>query len=685
MAPIDERPSKRARQACEPCRRKKSRCPGEKPICSYCERLGQKCIYAGEAVEEGSDFAKNMEDRVSRIESKLEQLIDYITTRCFQLRSDLQSGSQQPLAEAGSSDTRDTPTYSPANFASFPTNRVFRDDSHDQSAVQLYLTFCNSQPLPLFPQGISATSLCGRDPELVLSIEALGLRFRGNGVKEFPIEQEITSKTEMSCQMVMKRLADGNLELSTIQALCLLSMLEFTAGNLVRAGFYTRMADYFMRNIRPTSFEFLKYLETEQDERKLCYASVTMLQNLQGPSQQWSTQGVLDRSVSTGLATPIFETLIPRMDSRRGGSDPKRDIGINAAVMHTTDLWALACKYAMGNAGGDTNPPWFPQSDYATITYWHTEHESCMPLKFRLHASRFPDYNPTDLQANRDYWGPWLFYQIVWHAVPCLLNHPFLLSMRLRNFRRTMPQSFLRNSFEQLTLHSGWIIHFLELFERKGYEVSDPTLGHCVAIVATIYLQHSFADDQTFSRKAQTGFEKCLRFLRLMGRRWPHIDRQVRQLEQLHGSISPGSQTADASIQAQSDTKWSVNLHLMWKILVYSRASRAPDPTGDMFGPIMAKEKPSELGLLSDDLIAERDFTLIGSAGISGHKTVAPECVTYPPEQAEHQGSSSQPSGIEFQEFARYQNLDFAGGETLLLQMQDYDKAFEDWLSLNPS
>lgn len=41
--------------------RKKTRCPGEKPICSFCERLGQKCIYAGtEVVEEGSDFAKNM-------------------------------------------------------------------------------------------------------------------------------------------------------------------------------------------------------------------------------------------------------------------------------------------------------------------------------------------------------------------------------------------------------------------------------------------------------------------------------------------------------------------------------------------------------------------------------------------------------------------------------------------------
>ena len=43
-------------------RRKKTRCPGEKPICSFCERLGQDCFYTGsaEAIDEGSEFAKNM-------------------------------------------------------------------------------------------------------------------------------------------------------------------------------------------------------------------------------------------------------------------------------------------------------------------------------------------------------------------------------------------------------------------------------------------------------------------------------------------------------------------------------------------------------------------------------------------------------------------------------------------------
>ncbi|KAL6922271.1 hypothetical protein FSST1_006297 [Fusarium sambucinum] len=33
------------RHACEPCRRKKTKCTAERPICSYCKRLGDKCYY----------------------------------------------------------------------------------------------------------------------------------------------------------------------------------------------------------------------------------------------------------------------------------------------------------------------------------------------------------------------------------------------------------------------------------------------------------------------------------------------------------------------------------------------------------------------------------------------------------------------------------------------------------------
>ncbi|KAJ5287479.1 hypothetical protein N7478_003165 [Penicillium angulare] len=673
MASTEERPSKRARQACEPCRRKKSRCPGEKPTCSYCERLGQRCVYAGETIEEGSDFAKNMEDRVCRIEDRLEQLINYIT------KQNHGGGTEPP------DSLQHAQVHSPRHSVSTPILNASIELSRDTSAVQLYLTFCNSQPLPLFPERTFTTSFINRDPELLLAMEALGLRFRGNGLKERLIQDQIRLNTEKACQMVMARLAHGNVELSTIQTLCLLSMLEFTSGQLVRAGFYTNMASYFIRNIRSASVEFLKNLETEKDERKLCHASIIKLKNIQGSSQQWPLGGNGDQAARREIPHPTFASWISKKDVRKGDMGANADMSIVAATIHTSELWSLAGNYAMDHTKDDTHPPWHPQSDYTMINYWHTEHESCMPLQFRLHASRFHEHSMADLQANRDYWGPWLFFQMAWHAVPCLLNHPFLLSMRLRNFRRTMPQSFLRNSFEQLTFHTGWIIHFLELTEAKNFEVSDPTLGHCVAIVATIYLQHSFADDRNFSKKAQTGFDKCLRFLKRMGHRWPHIDRQAKQLEQLRGSISPGDITVETNNSLNSRGKWSVNLHLLWKILAYSHASRSSSSSGDIFGPILAKESSSSLRIPLAGMIAEQDFALIGSAGISGHKTVASECVTYPPEQTEHDEAGSEMPAINPTDLTEEPSLDFASEETLILQLQDYDRAFEDWLSLNPS
>lgn len=282
--------------------------------------------------------------------------------------------------------------------------------------------------------------------------------------------------------------------------------------------------------------------------------------------------------------------------------------------------------------------------------------------------------------------------------------------MRLRNFRRTMPQSFLRSSFEQLALHSGWILHFLDLTELKNFEVSDPTLGHCVAVVATIYLQHSFVEDQAFSSKARSGFEKCVKFLQGMGRKWPHIERQVhwsshptnlshvvltsrkaRQLQQLRDSISPGGLMTENSAATGPNfgQKWNVNLQLLWKILVYTHASKTNDATGDIFGPGLAKDSIEGPWLSSNNALVEPGFSLIGSAGISGHKTVASECVTYPPEQTHDpihsdQGPAHTSPTIDLPELDD-QHLDFDVEEALFLQLQDYGRAFEDWLSLNPT
>ncbi|KAI9927103.1 hypothetical protein MW887_003486 [Aspergillus wentii] len=629
----DERPVKRARQACEPCRRKKTRCSGERPICSYCERLGQQCVYAtGDSGEEEVGFARQIGYRMSKIEDKLEDLMDCIGRRSAPPRA--------PSPTAPAPNLQPYPiSFQDASLAGTPSAH-----ESDISAVQLYLTYCNAQPLLLFNERTSATSLETRDPEILFAVQALGMRFGGGGL---------------------------------------------TGGNVIRAGLNIRLASYFMENLRICSPESLKNLETERDERKLCLAAVIMLQNILGFSQRPSQ----DEGASLHGEFGWGPSSLPHRSQTsmiRGSGDARVDRGIGVTNLQVSEVWAVACNYAESHVGVDAPPPWSPYSDYSIITYRHTDFDSRIPLRYRLHASRFQDHSPVELHQRRDYWAAFLFLQMVYHAIPCLLNHPFLLSMRLRNFRRTMPQSFLRNSFEQLTLHSGWILHFLDLIEMKGFEVSDPTLAHCVAIVATIYLQHSFVEDPAFNQKAQLGFDKCLRFLQAMGLRWPHIDRQVRQLQQLRDSISAGARMSDTDTPSASNhnRKWSVNLQLLWKILVYSHASRTSNPSNDIFGPGLAKDSIEYSRTSSANDMPDPDFALIGSAGISGHKAVAPELVTYPPEQIEspmHVLGSGQTPSSDLYGSVVDPSLGVAGGDTLFLQLQDYGRAFEDWLSLNPT
>ncbi|CAG8947065.1 unnamed protein product [Penicillium salamii] len=599
---------------------------------------------------------------------------------------DRRSASTTPLSPAVS---RNNPTVVENILPEGSSSHESSEARHPQDA-ELYLTYCNSQPLLLFPCRSSLASLGKRDIELLLAMEAMGARFKDRGVHSKAIQDEIGRKTERACSMVMMRVAAGTVELSTIQTLCILSMLEFTAGHIIRAGSYTGLAIHFIQHLKKEGFEKLSNLETERDERKLCYISLIMLQNIHGSLQPPEVGDSLNSLAAPGGWNSLLRTGSTTKAISWGSSgDNKLDIGISGTNVHTSELWALACNYASSHVGVDAHSSWSPRSDYSLINFHHCEHESLMPLRFRLHASRFQDHPPAELQAHRDYWGPWIFFQMVWHAVPCIANHPFLLSMRLRKFRRTMPQSFLRNSFEQLTFHSGWVVHFLELTVSKNFEVSDPTIGQCVAIVATIYLQHSFVEDRAFSKKAQMGFEKCLNFLRNMGRRWPHIDRQVGHLEQLRDTVAPGGLTTDGGAPAASHPhqKWSVNLQLLWKILVYAHASNTSDAAGDIFGPELAKDSVGHSGDHSAGAITERDFSLFGSAGISGHTTVASECVTYPPDQIEdptQAGSQTSPT-LDISGLPDDPNVDFPGSDTLFLQLQDYGRAFEDWLSINPS
>ena len=98
------------------------------------------------------------------------------------------------------------------------------------SIAKLYLLYCESQPLPLFHRATFVRTLGGRDPEIIYAVLALSVRFSGElCANDDELVDMVNSYAEVARGLVTKRVWEGPVELSTLQSLCLLSLVDFTS------------------------------------------------------------------------------------------------------------------------------------------------------------------------------------------------------------------------------------------------------------------------------------------------------------------------------------------------------------------------------------------------------------------------------------------------------------------------
>ncbi|OAQ60369.1 Zn(II)2Cys6 transcription factor [Pochonia chlamydosporia 170] len=555
---------------------------------------------------------------------------------------------------------------------------------------RLYLTWCHGQPISLFNPDIFLESLTFRDLELILALQTLSLRYPPSTLT--PQKRERLDSMEKEARSaVMSRIASSEAELSTLQTLCILSMVEFADGKVAQAGLHVAIASQLAQSVQPNN------MLGDAQEFNDCVHSIVMLQNLQGcipPSTGPGSalSGTTTPSISQIRAAALSGIEPPVLPSVPSLGYSQMDSGIMKYALELSEAWRMARAYAASRVAADALPPWNQHSDYSSIMHLHLEFDCRVPLKYRFAANKFAEQDQDSLEQRRDYWGPWLFIQIVYAVIPCILNHPFLLSMRLKNFRYTIPQSFIHHSFEYINRHAGWIMYFINLLEKKSFYISDPSLAHCIAIVATIHLQHSFVKDKALRDKAQQGFEKCMGFLRRMGGTWPCVSIMANNLDKLRESVgeirSPNSLDDEFLGGRRS---FSIDGQLLWDILIYERAGR-PDAGADqsIFGKTLKVGSKSR----EDDVRTSAEFDLVGSAGISGHKAVSKETPAYAPnedmpptprvlENIEEMDESTPVMGVSVEDrfFEGIGGLD--GQEHLFLQANDFGKAIDNWLSFD--
>jgi len=305
-------------------------------------------------------------------------------------------------------------------------------------------------------------------------------------------------------------------------------------GNMQRSSMNSNLAMDLAHCSGLTHESNMPLTSVAREERRRCFWSILMLKRLHGAdftvldfsgeeNLPWYPKST-GKPPTSGSATPSASHF--GTNDSAGG---KADSGIVAYAIQLSEVWFKTTKYGRRRGRESKLPPWCPHSEYSTIMAEQMDFETRTPTTHRFKPARFSSKSTQELQSNRDYWGPWIFIQFLYHTNLCLLNHPLLLSLRLKTLTLTtvIPEIFLQHTSDLISSHASWIIHFIDMLEAKSFKISDPFLGHCAAIVATIYLQESSKEDDRIKKKKQLNFAKCLKFIRSIGEQWPHVARIV--------------------------------------------------------------------------------------------------------------------------------------------------------------
>ncbi|KAJ9199138.1 transcriptional regulator family: Fungal Specific TF [Paecilomyces variotii] len=595
------RVAKRMHQACENCRRKKTRCPGERPSCSTCTRLYQVCNYAGTSAQ--SDQRQplggqlDMEGRLAQLEEKMQLMLERAipqpsvrgrtpqsnTRRSFSHQTTPESPAHQMPGTAASSNSDSLP----------PRDVVF-------DVVQQYFTYCHRQPLWLFDDN-DIPSLVNCTEELIFSLLALAARYSSHAYFDGQSQVFAHKYGEIARGLIMFRIAQGTVKLTTIQSLCLLALANFVALDTHLAWLHIDLVNSLIRNsnmdIETNQEDAQSILESK---RRVYYSihllnqlysrrsmALNMLEDINKPKYVGSKQDPFYESSKPPPLTPR-ETL-GEHESQRGG--------IWTYMVQQSSLWKEVRDYVARCADGNLKPPWSPDSGYAVIGAHLMDLETNFPTHYRYDAARFSERSRDELHRNREFWSPWLYLQFAYHAIHSVLNHPFLYSARPhQSIQLAVPNTFWKTSSELALLHSTWIVRLIEMVTEKEYPVSDPFIAHTAAVSATIHLYYCRAADSRVRTSAQTKLSKCMTFISDLGIVWPLCHSMYERLDTLiQSALGSGGQSAahDASCRTVS-----IKTALMWDILDYTCPHRGSHRPGrGLFDPSLVQDQNNE----SDD------------------------------------------------------------------------------------
>ncbi|KAK1253445.1 hypothetical protein MKX07_001522 [Trichoderma sp. CBMAI-0711] len=332
---------------------------------------------------------------------------------------------------------------------------------------------------------------------------------------------------------------ENNPSLPVAQASNILGVVDFTCGRTssgwLKIGLAVRIAQDLQLMREPSS----TLSPIEQEEHRRAFWSIYLLDKLVSVGQS-RPPAISEEDIHVQLPTDedtFRRGLWKKTPTLHQLINWKSETETVNSTFTQTILAATALgrcvRYVLHGREIDEMPPWDPRSDFTLLNTFlllidhHLQIETTtIPQIVEQH--RKPD-GTLDFQSLEHV----VFARIVFHTTHCLLNHPFLLRMRLKKGNCKVPPKFLTRSFEVSCTHARSISCVVEDAIASGCHVQSSFYAYASILAGGILSLAIHIDQekgQVTDPELLNHYQKSIQILERVGRRWDHASKMHLQL-----------------------------------------------------------------------------------------------------------------------------------------------------------
>lgn len=193
-----------------------------------------------------------------------------------------------------------------------------------------------------------------------------------------------------------------------------------------------------------------------------------------------------------------------------------------ALVTLMASIFGRCTRYVHRDKKSDQIPPWDTKSEFSAIK---------SALLLLESYSKISDRKISDLlhETHPDEKGQLIFAHTLFHLCHCLLNHPFLVRLRLKPFAKA-PSSFSVQALQDGAGHARQLLDLLREATEAGCRIESSFYAYCIAVAGSINSLASHFEHQSVARRQSDilyYFQQSLDFLNSLGKFWTHSANMV--------------------------------------------------------------------------------------------------------------------------------------------------------------